>query len=53
VNGAALGAATEAQTDDFASDTVLLVGEGEADKGGGVEILARAGERIKAGLADE
>jgi hypothetical protein len=53
VKGAALGAVTEADTDDFASDTVPLVGEGEADKGGGIEILVRAGERIEASVSDK
>jgi hypothetical protein len=38
---------------DFTSDTVLLVGEGESDKGGGIEILVRAGERIEAGVSNK
>jgi hypothetical protein len=40
------GGRTEAETKDFTSHTVLLVGEGEGDKGGRVEILVRAGERV-------
>jgi hypothetical protein len=46
VKWAALRATTAAKTDDFASDTVFLVGEGETDEGGGVEILVGAGENV-------
>jgi hypothetical protein len=50
---AALGAAIHAETDTFVSDTVLLVGKGEADKGGGAEILVGAGVNIEKSITHE
>jgi hypothetical protein len=44
--------ATASEADDFALDTIFLVGKGEADKGGGVEIEIEVGAG-KAVVADE
>jgi hypothetical protein len=45
---AAVGTATTSKADDFAADRVIMVRKCEADKGGGVEIGARAGTNIEA-----
>jgi hypothetical protein len=53
LNRAARGATTASEANDFASDTVLLVGKGEADKGGGVQIGVGAGDEIEAMVSHE